>query len=106
MRVEVRANGRPTVAKSVDRICDLIALLRKKPRTIAEIAKLWGIGPNGTDVTVRGYIRALHGEGLIYISGWVATAGRPHALWAWQPEVAAFPDCPKGERMFSIETAD
>jgi hypothetical protein len=78
-----------TEASTVHRICDLICLIRKKPRTVVEVFDLWKSDSPASFPTIRGYLRAMHAEGLIYISHYTRRDGQrgmPNAVWAWQPE--------------------
>lgn len=80
---------------NIERICDLIALIRKQPRTQPEIAALWA-DESATSTTISNYLKALRDEGLIYIAAYVRfnKRGRLSAVWTWQPEPHMFPDAP------------
>lgn len=70
---------------------EFLALLIKQPRTVPELMELTGSGHQN----VASRIEALHGEGLVYRSGWrKPNRGRIAAVWSWQPSVCAHEDVP------------
>jgi DNA-binding HxlR family transcriptional regulator len=77
--------------KVLDRLCDLISLIRKQPRTKREIRELW---PTVSKEVILTYMRAMHEEGLIYVREYRRDnpAGQLSAVWAWQPEPHFYPD--------------
>lgn len=63
-------------------IADCIALIRKAPRSVDELAQLTEIN----DITIRRYISALEGEGLVAPAGpapRAARTGPPPSLYRW-----------------------
>jgi hypothetical protein len=80
--------------KTLARICDLISLLMKAPRTRREISELWELKAEA-DITVSRYFDGLHDEGLIHIIEWREPAGGKGmhaAVFAWQTSPFAKPD--------------
>lgn len=78
-----------TETTTVERICDLICLLRKKPRTYLEVYELWHADSPASMPTIRGYFKVMHDEGLVFISHYIRKDGQrglPSQVWAWQPE--------------------
>lgn len=77
----------------VARLCDLVMLIRKQPRTVRDICKIQGLDPEKQCQTVRKWIAELHEAGLIYIVEYQAVPhGKWPAVYAWQPEPFAKAD--------------
>lgn len=90
----------------VARLCELIDLFQRGPRTRAEVCAFYGVR-NG-DETVQRHIRELHQHGLIYVD---ATDIRPPSnvgpnsiRFAWQTVAFAHPDADGGETMRRYKT--
>ena len=67
----------------VARLCDLVMLIRKQPRTVREICEIQGLKQ---DQTVRKWVAELHAAGLVHICGYRPGVGAAAAVYAWQPE--------------------
>lgn len=76
------------------RLVDLIALIRKKPRTKVEVVDLWQVKSHSKLVGEK--FDLLHAEGLIYIVRWTRrfTKSPWIAEYAWQSNVFEMPDAP------------
>lgn len=75
---------------SIAKFCDVMALIRKAPRTERELVEVVGLDPK----TVQHHIAMLRSEGHIRISGMREPTGRgkPARLYAWQTTLFGEPD--------------
>lgn len=64
---------------SIIRMIKVLKLLGKEPRTISDIERATGFRV----VAIQGYLKRLHRNGLIYVSGW--TRLRPGPTERWRP---------------------
>jgi hypothetical protein len=78
----------------VELIAELISMLMKKPQTATEIAEVTGC----TLANVGARLRALHAEGLVYVSDWRSVPKGRAKVWAWQTSVCMFEDAPRPKR--------
>lgn len=71
----------------VARLCDLVMLIRKQPRTVRDICEIQGLDPKDQAATVRKWLAEMHEAGLVYICEYRPSerAAWP-AVYAWQPE--------------------
>jgi len=90
----------------VARLCELIEMFQKAPRTRAEISAYFGVRTG--DETVYRHIREMHQHGLIYVD---ATDLRPPSgrgpnsiRFAWQPSPFAHPDADGGATLRSYRS--
>lgn len=77
----------------IEALVDAIALLVKQPRTAAELNHAMNLHRSST-VAYR-YVKALRGEGLLYVTDWRSIGGPLGPVYAWQPSVCANPDVPR-----------
>jgi predicted transcriptional regulator len=75
---------------SIANFCDVMALLRKAPRTVPEIVKVTGLARG----TIQSYVDALHAEGHVRISKLRPSlkGGPPSHEYEWQEGLWAKPD--------------
>lgn len=73
---------------TIAHLCDVIALLRKAPRTLQELTAVTG---RNCDRIVE----HLHAEGHAYIVGTRTTGKRRARVYAWQESLFACPDSDK-----------
>jgi predicted ArsR family transcriptional regulator len=88
IRVPARRSG-----KTLRRYAEVVALLMKKPRSIAELHEELGVTYTGNGVHVL--IHALRAEGLVYVADWTRDGHSPRPVFAWQPSVCAYVDAAK-----------
>lgn len=81
---------------AVQKVALVVAELMKKPRTLEELQDEVDVT---RDVALRA-VRALHEEGVIYVSGFrrygLRRFGPPQAVWSVQPSVCFHKDAVKG----------
>jgi hypothetical protein len=82
--------------KMIRSVTEVVALLMKQPRTMPELIDATGRNSNrGWNRNISLTIKALHGEGLIYVQMYrrqYGVSGPSVAVWAWQPSVCAMED--------------
>lgn len=80
---------------SIASFCDVMALVRKEPRTARDIGDITGFDRK----SIYDYMKALHAEGHVRIVAYRQGQGKPAAVYAWQAELFGEPDAEKPEKV-------
>lgn len=74
---------------SLASFCDVMALIRKRPRDIEGLMQVTGM----SEGAMHSYTKLLHDEGHIYVLELKRNPrGSPTPVYAWQDEVFGLPD--------------
>ena len=71
-----------------ERLCELIACLLRKPRTVAEMVEYTGMSTNAT----RRWLLALQQSGVVYVCGHASSKFKYAKIYAMQPTPFALQD--------------
>lgn len=87
----------------IAQFCDILALIRKQPRTVRELAKITGRARHRVLVTLQ----YLHAEGHLYIAGHTTNRHGPDSpVYAWNPSLFEREDTPDTTIREPVEVID